>query len=79
MPSFRSQGGAWRADLPFAAPPLLPPTEELESATVLRQVDKARLALAELKQAAAQLVDEAMLIAALSLLEAQASSGSTDI
>jgi Fic family protein len=67
-------GAAWRADQPWNALPILPPTTELETRAVLRACIPARAAVAELKQAAALIPNQAMLINTLPLLEAQASS-----
>jgi Fic family protein len=64
----------WLADRPFNALPHLPPAAELETKAVLKQCIKARAALAELKQAAELIPNQAMLISTLPLLEAQASS-----
>lgn len=65
---------AWRPDLPYNDLPLLPPAIELETRTVLKQCIAARAALAELKQAAELIPNQGVLINALPLLEAQASS-----
>lgn len=64
----------WRAEVPHAAMPLLPPSVELETRAVLKQCITARAALAELKQAAELIPNQGMLINTLPLLEAQASS-----
>lgn len=64
----------WRPDRPWNDLPKLPPKAELESKTVLKQCVTARVALAELKQAAALIPNPAMLINTLPLLEARASS-----
>jgi len=65
---------AWRPDQPYNDLPLLPPAAELETRTVLKQCIAARAALAELKQAAELIPNQGVLINALPLLEAQASS-----
>jgi Fic family protein len=65
---------AWRPDQPYNDLPLLPPIAELETRTVLKQCIAARTALAELKQAAELIPNQGVLINALPLLEAQASS-----
>ena len=65
---------AWRADAPHDELPLLPPAADLESRDVLRRAITARAALAELKQAAGLIPNQAMLITSLPLLEARASS-----
>ncbi|MBL0010132.1 MAG: Fic family protein [Nitrosomonas sp.] len=65
---------AWRPDQPYNDLPLLPPAAELETYTVLKQCIAARAALAELRQAAALIPNQGVLINALPLLEAQASS-----
>ena len=65
---------AWRADAPFDGLPTLPPATELETRAVLKQCITARAALAELKQAAELIPNQAMLINTLPLLEARASS-----
>lgn len=64
----------WKPDRPYNAIPLLPPATEVETRAVLRQCITARAALAELKQAAALIPNQAMLINNLPLLEARASS-----
>jgi Fic family protein len=64
----------WRADAPYDDLPPLPPSADLETRSVLRRTITARAALAELKQAAALIPNQAMLIAALPMLEARASS-----
>lgn len=64
----------WRADLPYNNLPLLPPAIELETRTILKQCIEARAALAELKQAAELIPNQAMLINTLPLLEAKDSS-----
>jgi Fic family protein len=66
--------GAWRPDLPFDQLPLLPPTADLETKAILRQCIEARAAVAELKQAALLIPNQAVLINTLPLLEARASS-----
>ena len=64
----------WRPDLPYNDLPPLPPATELETRAVLKQCITARVALAELKQAAELIPNQGVLINALPLLEAQASS-----
>ena len=64
----------WRPAEPFNALPLLPPAAELDSKAILKRCIAARAALAELKQAAALIPNQAVLINTLPLLEAQASS-----
>ena len=64
----------WNPDQPFNDLPHLPPADEIESKAVLRRCIGARAALAELKQAAALIPNQSMLINTLPLLEAQASS-----
>jgi len=61
--------------VPFNDLPLLPPpTERLETGAILKKCIRARVALAELKQAAELIPNASVLINALPLLEAQASS-----
>ena len=55
-------------------PDLPPPLELIETADILKQCIKARVALAELKQAAELIPNSAVLVNALPLLEARASS-----
>jgi Fic family protein len=55
-------------------PPLPPPLESLETAPILKKCISARVALAGLKQAAELIPNAAVLVNALPLLEAQASS-----
>lgn len=64
----------WRPEQPYDALPLLPPKQDVETRAVLKQCIAARTALAELKQAADLIPNPAVLINALPLLEAQASS-----
>lgn len=59
---------------PFNDLPALPPAGELETKAVLKRCIEARASLAELKQAALMLPNQAVLINTLPLLEAQASS-----
>jgi Fic family protein len=63
-----------RAEVPYNDLPLLPPTAELETIAVLKRCIPARAALAELKQAAQLIPNQAVLINTLPLLEAQSSS-----
>ena len=55
-------------------PELPPPVEQIESTEILKKCIKARVALAELKQAAELIPNSAVLVNALPLLEARASS-----
>ncbi len=55
-------------------PPLPPPLEMIETREILKQCISARVALAELKQAAELIPNSAVLVNALPLLEARASS-----
>ena len=55
-------------------PPLPPPLEFIETREILKQCISARVALAELKQAAELIPNSAVLVNALPLLEARASS-----
>jgi Fic family protein len=64
----------WNPDQPFNDLPPLPPKGEVDSKAVLRQCIAARAALGELKQAAALIPNQGMLINTLPVLEAQASS-----
>lgn len=64
----------WRADQPHNQLPSLPPARELESRAVLKACIEARAALAELKQAAELIPNQAMLINTIPLLEAKDSS-----
>ncbi len=62
-------------NLPFNELPELPPPAELvETTTILKHCINARVALAELKQAAELIPNSAVLVNALPLLEARASS-----
>ncbi|NLZ12332.1 MAG: Fic family protein [Alcaligenaceae bacterium] len=65
---------SWRPDQPYNDLPPLPPATEVETRPVLKQCIAARAALAELKQAAELIPNQGVLINALPLLEAQASS-----
>jgi Fic family protein len=65
---------SWRADRPYNALPALPPLAELETRAVLKRCITARAALAELKQAAELIPNQAMLINTIPLLEAKDSS-----
>lgn len=64
----------WKPELPYNELPLLPPAVELETKPVLKRCIEARAALAELKQAAELIPNQAMLINTLPLLEAKDSS-----
>ncbi len=68
------KGLKWLPNVPYDRLPLLPPLAELETRGVLKQCIPARAALSELKQAAARILNQAMLINSVPLLEAQASS-----
>jgi Fic family protein len=62
-------------DKPFnSLPPLPPPPDKIESVAVLKQESKAAVALAELKGLARTLPNQGILINAIVLKEAQASS-----
>jgi len=62
-------------NLPYnALPDLPPPTEAIENKEILKRCITARVALAELKQAAELIPNSAVLVNALPLLEARASS-----
>ena len=65
---------SWKPDQPYNDLPRLPPAVELDTKTVLKQCIKSNAALAELKQAAELIPNQAMLINTLPLLEARASS-----
>ena len=64
----------WIPEKPYNDIPLLPPAIELETRAVLKRCIVARAALAELKQAAELIPNQAMLINTLPLLEAKDSS-----
>lgn len=64
----------WKSDRPYNDLPPLPPAAEVETRAVLKRCITARAALAELKQAAELIPNQAMLISTLPLLEARASS-----
>lgn len=65
---------SWVPEQPWNNLPSLPPLLELETKMVLKQCVGARAALAELKQAAVLLPNQAMLINIIPLLEAKDSS-----
>jgi Fic family protein len=65
---------AWDPMQPYNRLPALPPAHERESRVVLKACIEARAALAELKQAAELIPDQAMLINTIPLLEAKDSS-----
>ncbi|MBK0032600.1 Fic family protein [Erwinia sp. S43] len=65
---------AWRPEHPHNQLLALPPAHELETRTVLKACIEARAALAELKQAAELIPNQAMLINTIPLLEAKDSS-----
>lgn len=65
---------SWYPEKPYNELPLLPPAVELETKAVLKRCIGARAALAELKQAAELIPNQAMLINTLPLLEAKDSS-----
>ncbi|MFC6840556.1 protein adenylyltransferase Fic [Xanthomonas theicola] len=64
----------FKAKFPYNDLPLLPPTRDIETRSLLKACINARTALAELKQATALLPDPAVLINTIPILEAQASS-----
>ncbi|HEV7404364.1 MAG TPA: Fic family protein [Chthoniobacteraceae bacterium] len=72
--SSEDMSSTWQPNRPYDALPLLPPTIELETRAVLKKCITARVALAELKQAAELIPDQGILINTLPMLEAQASS-----
>jgi Fic family protein len=69
----------WRPDQPYNDLPPIPSGDTLETRPVLRACVAARAALAELKQAAKLIPNQAMLINTLPVLEAQASSAVENI
>jgi len=69
-----SGSSSWRPEQPFNALPLLPPAAVLDSKAVLKRRIAARAALAELKQVAELLPNQAVLINTFPLLEAKDSS-----
>lgn len=65
----------FNAEVPYNdLPALPPPVDEIETTQILKRCIKARVALAELKQAAELIPNSAVLVNALPLLEARASS-----
>ena len=65
----------FKADKPYNdLPRLPPPSEEIETTEILKKCIDARVSLAELKQAAELIPNSAVLVNALPLLEARASS-----
>lgn len=64
----------WNPSEPYNALPHLPPSSDLETKLILKTCIRARSSLAELKQAAELIPNQAILINTLPLLEAQASS-----
>lgn len=69
-----TQTTEWRPDRPWNDLPTLPPSVDLETKAVLKQLVNARSALAGLKQAAELIPNQTMLINSIPLLEAQDSS-----
>ena len=64
----------WVADIPYNELPALPPQPDVETKQVLKAVTEARAALAALDQAVRRIPNPTVLINAIPLLEAQASS-----
>lgn len=64
----------WQPDVAYEQLPKLPPAEQIETYAVLKATIEARAALARLDAAAKQLSNPAVVINAIPLLEAQASS-----
>lgn len=64
----------WNPEKPHNELPSLPPSHTLESRYVLKACINARVALAELKQAASLIPNQTMLINTIPLLEAKDSS-----
>ncbi|WOQ69164.1 Fic family protein [Microbacterium limosum] len=64
----------WRPDEPYNTLPLLPPTVDIETVAVLKRAIDARAAVAALDQAALRMPNPAVLLNAIPILEAQASS-----
>jgi Fic family protein len=64
----------WQPNQPYLALPRLPPKADIETKAILKHCITARVALAELKQAAELIPNQAVLINTLPLLEAGASS-----
>jgi Fic family protein len=71
---FDTDAVPWRPDQPHNGLPDLPPQPDVETKAVLKQCITARAALAELRQAAALIPNQSVLISTLPLLEAGASS-----
>ena len=69
----------WNAKQPFNELPHLPPAVELETRAVLKACITARAAVAELKQAANLIPNQAMLVNTLPMLESQASTAIENI
>ena len=69
----------WHADQPYNTLPTLPPALDLETKVVLKQCVTARAALAELKQVVGLIPNPTILINALPILEARASSAIENI
>jgi Fic family protein len=65
---------SWNPEKPYNDLPPLPPAAELETKAILKHCITARAALAELKQAAALIPNQRMLINTIPLLEAKDSS-----
>lgn len=64
----------WKPDVPWNSLPTLPPARDLQSPTMLKACIEARVALAELRQAAALMPNMGVLINTIPLLEARVSS-----
>jgi Fic family protein len=64
----------WSASVPYNDLPKLPPAVEIETVAILKLVVEARAALAAMNQAARSMTNAGVLINAIPLLEAQASS-----
>lgn len=65
----------WQSQQPYNGLPLLPPPSiDLETRDILKKCIEARAALAELKQAADLIPNQAMLLSTIPLMEARASS-----
>lgn len=64
----------WRGDVPYNELPTPPDADRLETRALLKQAVEARAALARLDESASSMPNAAVLISAIPLLEAQASS-----